>query len=79
MIAKSNEQAIVAAVERQLEADGPTVTLDSRIEDLGLDSLKFMLLILDLQERHANLVIDIKRVGQVETVRDLTNIFEEAT
>jgi acyl carrier protein len=74
----SKEQLLLSAVERQLEADGPIVDLDSTIEELGLDSLKFMMLILDLQEKHEHLVIDIKRVGQVVTVRDLADIFDEA-
>jgi acyl carrier protein len=77
MSSQTKEQLLIAAIARQIKNESETVSLDSKIEDLGLDSLKFMLLIIDLKERHEHLNIDIKRVGQVETVQDLANIIEE--
>ncbi|AKJ29030.1 acyl carrier protein [Caldimonas brevitalea] len=72
-------QLLIEALERQLGESERKIQPDDRLEDISLDSLRFMLLIVDLQEKHSQYKIDIKRIGSVETVRDLTHIMEEVS
>lgn len=65
---------ILSALQSQFDGENKNIDLDTRIDDLELDSLKFMLFIIDLQDESNNLIVDVKKVGSVETVRDLANI-----
>lgn len=57
---------------------GRPVCASDRIDDLGLDSLSFILLLLELQEAHPNLRIDLDRIPEAETVGGLADIISVA-
>lgn len=54
----------------------PSVSVDTSIESLGLDSLDYMLTILEVQEALGDPEIDLDRLSSVETVADLIATFE---
>jgi acyl carrier protein len=66
--------AVITAIKKQINESEKDIDLSTRLDEIDLDSLKFMLLLIDLQGGESKLSVDVKKVGSVETVGDLTDI-----
>lgn len=73
---QTKQDFVVSTLRRQLAGAQEEVSLETRIADLSLDSLKFMMLVIELQDDSKQITVDVKRIGAVETVRDLVDIVD---
>jgi acyl carrier protein len=76
---QSKNSVIIEIVKDQLDDSTKTINLDTRFDVINLDSLKFMLLLINLQDEKYNFSVDLNRIGSVETVKDLTDIVSYAS
>ena len=66
-------EAIAELVAERVEKDVSEITMDSKFQDLGIDSLDTVELLMNLEDK---LGIEVELVQKVETVGDLVAFIE---
>ena len=66
-------EAIAELVAERVEKDGSEITMDSKFQDLGIDSLDTVELLMNLEDK---LGIEVELDQKVETVGDLVAFIE---
>jgi acyl carrier protein len=75
---KQNEEAVLAALGQLGPILKHVPTLESRLSDLGLDSLAFIELVASLELSYGLMISD-EEVQQFATVADIVQYLEERT
>jgi acyl carrier protein len=59
-------------------AQRPREALDAAgvLADLGIDSLKFIVVVLDIEQRLKRHIFDVENVGELRTVGDILSLVE---
>ncbi|MBC7502903.1 MAG: acyl carrier protein [Herminiimonas sp.] len=73
-----DQQNVLAILSRCAGCESNEVNTDDTFADLDIDSLKFIMLILEIEETLERSVFNIETVGELRTVGDLMTILEEA-
>ena len=67
---KNTAHELLVLIERET---GKTASLDTKIQDLGIDSLDFLSLIVEVQSQFKVTISD-RQIAQIQTIGDLLNI-----
>lgn len=67
-------EAVSELIAEHLDCDVAEITMDSRLKDLGLDSLDTVEMLMNLEEKIGK---EIELTKKVETVGDLVRFIEE--
>ena len=67
---KNTTHELLVLIERET---GKTASLDTKIRDLGIDSLDFLSLIVEVQSQFKMTISD-RQIAQIQTIGDLLNI-----
>jgi len=69
-VEKNTAHELLVLIERET---GKTASLDTKIQDLGIDSLDFLSLIVEIQAQFKMTISD-RQIAQIQTIGDLLNI-----
>jgi len=69
-VEKNTAHELLVLIERET---GKTASLDTKIQDLGIDSLDFLSLIVEVQSQFKVTISD-RQIAQIQTIGDLLNI-----
>ena len=69
-----DHQIILDAVAEHTGQPASAILADAELADVGLDSLKFLLVLLDVERRLKRKVVDIGSVGKLRTMQDLLDL-----
>lgn len=65
------QQAILDTIARVAQRDSSRIQASDALTDIGIDSLKFIMLMLDIERLLDRKVFDINTVGKLQKVEDL--------
>ncbi len=74
----TTHELVISAIKSQIDDPTREIGLDSRISELGLDSLRYMMLIIDLESSSDQISVDVKNIGSATTVADLARLVRHA-
>ena len=73
MQAKETVRALIAA-SAEPPLDVAALKGETALLDIGIDSLKFMLLVIDVEQQLGRPIFDVESVPTINTVQDLVNL-----
>jgi acyl carrier protein len=74
----SPDQIVILEVLAQQTQRLPAgLNADTVLSDLGIDSLKFIVVILEIEQRLNRHIFDIQNVGQIRSVGDILKLVTE--
>lgn len=71
-------EAVIEAIERHRKDEGDSIQPSDRLEDLGIDSLVYMLVMLEIKEANPSYTIDLDSISSVKTVEELASIIRDS-
>lgn len=66
-----DQQTVLRLLAQHAQRDASTLAIDEALVDLGIDSLKFIMLILDIEQALCRPVFNIENIGELHNVDDL--------
>lgn len=73
-----NQQNVLAILSRNSSRESHALDTADTFADLDIDSLKFILMILEIEEIVGRSVFNIETIGELRTVGDLMSLLQEA-
>lgn len=71
-----DEQAMLEILGRHARRAPDALGADETLLDLGIDSLKFIVVILEIEERLQRKVFNIENIGKLRTVGDMLALLD---
>jgi acyl carrier protein len=65
------QQAVLDVLAKHAKCDVATLTPDRVLADTGINSLKFIMVLLEIEQVSGKKVMDINKIGQLKTVGDI--------
>lgn len=75
---RQDEQSMLEIVGRHAQRMPAALVEDDALNDLGIDSLKFIVMILEIEERVQRHIFDIKNIGKLRTVGDMLSLLRDS-
>jgi acyl carrier protein len=70
----NDQQAILDILAQHAQCARDAIDAASELTDLGIDSLKFIVVVLEIEQRLDRGIFDIDNVGQLRTVGDILDL-----
>lgn len=70
------EQALIGLLRKYAPADRGVTPATDLVGDLGLESVRILEFVVDVED-HFDLIIDIERLSEVHTVRDMARVVQQ--
>lgn len=67
----STQQAVLEVVAKHAQCDVAKLLPDVVLADLGINSLKFIMVLLEIEQVSGKKVMDINKIGKLKTVGDV--------
>jgi acyl carrier protein len=67
----STQQAVLEVVAKHAQCDVAKLLPDVVLADLGINSLKFIMVLLEIEQVSGKKVMDINKIGKLKTVADV--------
>lgn len=68
--------AVLAVIAKHAQCDVATLTRERVLADVGINSLKFIMVLLEIEQATGKKVMDINKIGQLKTVGDVLALTE---
>jgi hypothetical protein len=67
----ATQQAILDVLAKHAQCDAAKLSCDAVLADIGVTSLKFIMMMLEIQQVSGRNLFDINNIGKVRTVGDI--------
>jgi nodulation protein F len=69
------EDQLAAMLGSYVEQDTPAITADTEIASLGVESVRIMEFIMDVEDEH-DISIDLEQLGRIHTIAELAAVVQ---
>ncbi len=72
----STRQAVLDVLAKHAQCDAATLSPEDVLADVGVNSLKFIMVLLEIEQVTGKKVMDINKIGKLKTVGDVLALTE---
>jgi len=72
-----DQQTVLDILHRNVDEGLQTFQTDVALTDMGIDSLKFIMLVLEIENQLGRTIFNMESIGELRTVDDLLNLVQQ--
>ena len=72
-----DQQTVLDILHRNVDEGLQTFQTDIALTDIGIDSLKFIMLVLEIENQLGRTIFNMESIGELRTVDDLLNLVQQ--